>query len=112
MPHNGPLREQTTHRFPYKHHSIRKAEEDAHTFSETNVTPALLIAAALFKRLPDEDQREIMATVNAQMLGRPTQASQALLVMKMQRPMLFGEQWDFMNAVDRLRGDFSRGEGR
>jgi hypothetical protein len=98
-------------RFSYRHHTTRKADLDAQTLTELSMTPALLIVAAMFKHLPAEAQCEVMAMVQGHSDTKPEATAKADLVMRLQR-MSFREQWELQNAVDRLHGDYSRGEGR
>lgn len=96
------LRKETAHRFNYQHPGTRAAADDAATYLETNLTPALLIVAAMFKHMPPEAQEEVMRSVDLYTLRGSKAHAQAMLAMKMSRPMTVGACMDFANALSAI----------
>ena len=105
------LRREIGDRFGYKHHHQREAERMAETFMETAMTPALMIVAAMFRHMEPEAQEKVMEAVDGMNAHGSRAHSQAMLAMRLSRPMTLGESYCFSRALlDRAGASLPRTE--
>lgn len=96
-------RRETEDRFDHKSPWHRRVEHDAELLGALTYTPALLVVAAMFREMSDDQQQRIIAQLNRhQHKGQPHE--QAALVLEMNRPMMYGRAHDISRAFKRATG--------
>lgn len=91
------------HRFTHLWPAQRASMRDAETFVALEMTPALMIASAIFETLQPAQQEAAMVHVG-KYKGSEKAQREALLTMRLCRPMTIGEGCNFRAALQALTG--------
>lgn len=94
-------RESQQQTFPYKNHGVREAEKRAAAIVAVECDPGVILAHAILAELDETTRQKVIGRLAGS--AAYSQSHRQAFEVANSTVMNFGQQWDLMNALDRLR---------